>query len=386
MKNKFFYEINVPKGLEETAWEEISDKYGERAKRIPIHFAQPAQDDSGVLQFTYGDNPRNLLRLKMALSLFSGQRFSVPRPKALLGHENFQDLLQQVDTVLKLAHQGLPVEGTYKSLHLAAAGADSSVMQRLAEEMAKHFGLLLQQPGSARAESLFRSQGDLLLRIRRPLDGSEGWDVLVRMTPRPLSVRRWRVCDYEGALNAAVAHAVARFTRRTLINSQNTEEVFLNVCCGSGSILIERASIDVARMLLGCDLSSEALRCARQNIKAAAYEQRIGVFPWDARALPLANASVDVICSDLPFGHDVGSHEENLILYPHILKEAARVARPGARAVFLTHEIRLMEIILNVSREWDLQEIFPITINGLHPRIYLLTRRPPIHIEPEVGA
>jgi len=352
VKNKVFYEINVPEGLEAAAWEEISGKYGERAKLL-----RPLEADSGVVQFTYGDNPRNLLRLKMALSLFTGQRFAVPRPRALLGHENFQNLLQQVEQVMKLAHQGLPVAGAYRSLYLAAAGSDTSVMQRLAEELAKHFNL-----------SVAHSEGDLLVRVRRPVDGSEGWEVLVRMTPRPLSVRRWRVCDYAGALNAVVAHALARFTR------PQAEDVFLNIACGSGSILIERAAIQTAKMLIGCDLDPEALRCARENIRAAHYEDRIQVFPWDARRLPLADASVDVVCADLPFGHDVGSHEANLILYPQILKEAARVARPGARAALLTHEVRLMETVLNVSTEWELQEIVPITISGLHPRIYLLTR------------
>jgi tRNA (guanine6-N2)-methyltransferase len=352
MKNKSFYEVSVPQGLEEMAWQEISGKYGERTKLL-----QPVREDSGMLQFTYGDSPRDLLRLKLVLSLFSGQRFAVPRPKALMGHENFQNLLEQVHVVLKLAQQGLPVVGTYRTLYMAAAGSDSSVMTRLAEDIAKQFNL-----------KVARDEGDLLVRIRRPIDGAEGWDVLVRMTPRPLSVRRWRVCDYEGALNAAVAHAVAR------ISNPQSGDVFLNVGCGSGSILIERAVIDTAALLIGCDLQPAALRCAKENIRAAKYEQRIQVYPWDARRLPLADASVDVICSDLPFGHDVGSHDENLILYPQILKEAARVARPGARAVFLTHEIRLMETAVNVSVDWSLHEIFPITINGLNPRIYLLGR------------
>ena len=161
--------------------------------------------------------------------------------------------------------------------------------------------------------------------------------------------------------------------------------------------MIERASAGVDGVLLGCDVNPEALRCARANVKAAGYapsgkartaylpkdrrllaglrpEITVCVYPWDGRFLPLQSSSVDVLCSDLPFGHDVGSHDENLLLYPLLLKEAARVAKPGARGVFLTHEIRLMESTLNVSQEWELEEILPISINGLNPRIYCVKR------------
>jgi tRNA (guanine6-N2)-methyltransferase len=101
----------------------------------------------------------------------------------------------------------------------------------------------------------------------------------------------------------------------------------------------------------------------------------VPVFSWDTTRLPLAAGSVDVICSDLPFGHDVGSHDENLILYPRMLKEAARIAAPGARVVLLSHELRLMESILSRSGEWEVAEKISLTINGLHPHLYSLIKR-----------
>ena len=115
-----------------------------------------------------------------------------------------------------------------------------------------------------------------------------------------------------------------------------------------------------------------ALECARANVLASKQPGRIQLAPWDARALPLAGASVDVICADLPFGHDVGSHGENKELYPLLLKEAARVARPGARCVLLTHEIHLMEGLLENMPEWQVQDILQLSLAGLHPRIYIL--------------
>ncbi len=192
--------------------------------------------------------------------------------------------------------------------------------------------------------------------------------MLARQSNRPLSARKWRACDYEGALNAAVGHAAA------LLSRPRPEDVFLNLGCGSGTLLIERASAAPSRRLIGCDVSAEALRCARENIAASGFGARIQVAPWDARALPLEDSSVDVICADLPFGLDVGSHQENEALYPALLREAARVAKPGARGILITQEIRLMTALLEEWAEWRVEEVAPVMINGLRPRIFRVKR------------
>lgn len=341
------FEGAVPEGLEAIASAELRTRLGGQEKLL-----HPPAQWPGVLQFAYTGKTSRLLQLKCLLSLFSVQQFPVPRPRALLGHQNFQAIVQQVTEAIKLSPRG-----AYRSLHLAAAGSDSTVMARFAEAVAAQFGL-----------ELVRGDGDLLVRVRHPLDGSEGWDVLVRMSPRPLSARKWRVCDYEGALNAAVAHAMALLARPA------GDDLFLNLACGSGTLLIERASAATAGRLIGCDVNEEALRCARENIAASGNAARIQVYPWDSRALPLADGSVNIICADLPFDHDVGSHQENVPLYPELLREAARVTRLGGRAVLLTHEIRLMTSLLEASPDWSVEDVIPLTINGLHPRIFRLDR------------
>ncbi len=363
--NTPIFEVQVPEGLEAIAFGELRSRLGGQEKLL-----HPPGMFPGVLQFAYSGKPARLLHLKCVLSLFSLQRFAVPRPRALLGHQNLQAILHQIAEVVKLAPRG-----AYRTLHLAAAGSESSVMARFADTIAAQFGLVVAQ-----------GEGDLLVRVRPqlaamhqfhgemmkgrelPLDGGAGWEVLVRMTPRPLSVRKWRVCDYEGALNAAVAHAMALLAR------PEAEDVFLNLTCGSGTLLIERAAAAPARRLIGCDVDGSALGCARENIAASEHAARIQVYPWDARALPLVNGCIDVVCADLPFGLDVGSHQENVTLYPDLLKEAARVTRPGGRAVLLTHEIRLMTALVEASAEWAAEDIIPLAITGLHPRIFRLKR------------
>jgi 23S rRNA G2445 N2-methylase RlmL len=211
--------------------------------------------------------------------------------------------------------------------------------------------------------------GDLALRLRRPPDGVAGWEALIRLSPRPLATRRWRVCNLPGALNATVAAAMIDLTRPA------PEDVFLNIGCGSGTLLVERLLTGPARRAIGCDTDPAALDCAGANLAAAGRDRAAELEAWDARALPLPDASVDAVCADLPFGHLVGSHADNLALYPALLREAARVARPGARCLLITHEARLMERLLDRSPEWSVDAVVRLALETLHPRIFALRRR-----------
>ena len=66
-----------------------------------------------------------------------------------------------------------------------------------------------------------------------------------------------------GALNAAVASAMTRLLQPT------ARDVFVNLCCGSGSLLIERAAHGPAARLIGLDIASTALALCRANLNAA---------------------------------------------------------------------------------------------------------------------
>ncbi|NNJ09644.1 methyltransferase domain-containing protein [Chloroflexales bacterium ZM16-3] len=337
-------EVIVADGLEQIARDEIR-RLGSAAR--PERSGPP-----GVIPMDYLGELRPLLGLRTAQSIYTVIAFPVPRPKALLGDEHFRAILSTIDRVRRLHPPG-----TFSTLFLSAAGADSAVLTRLKAELASSTGL-----------SVGADDGDLLLRLRRAASG-EGWELLVRLSPRPLATRPWRVCNREGALNGAVAHAVA------LLTAPGPDDRFLNIACGSGSLLIERLLIGPARRAFGCDTDPAALACARANVAAADLTARCELQPWDATRLPLHDSSIDAICADLPFGHLVGSHANNLTLYPAILAEAARVARPGSHCVLLSHEVRLMEHLIAERPEWGLHSAIRIDLGGLHPRIFVLEKR-----------
>ncbi|MCX7789609.1 MAG: methyltransferase domain-containing protein [Chloroflexaceae bacterium] len=336
-------EIVVAEGLEPLARRELG-QFG-RALRLEN------DERPGVIRARYTGDLRALSGLRLAASVYLARHFAVPRPRALLGDEHLRLALADCQTVLRLYPQG-----TFHTLFLSAAGADSAVLLRLKTELARRLGLAV---GS--------DDGDLLLRLRRD-EAQTGWEWLVRISPRPLATRSWRVCNMEGALNGPVACAM------NLLTAPAAGDVYLNIGCGSGTLLIERLLLAPAKRAIGCDTDPQALACTRANLEAAGVGQWAEVQPWDARALPLPDAAVDVITGDLPFGHLVGSHAQNLELYPALLAEAARVARPGARCALLSHEVRLMERLLADSPVWRVNETILVDLGGLYPRIFVLRR------------
>lgn len=340
-------EADAAEGLEDIARQEITARLG---RTVRLYKGQSA---AGTIPFLYTGPLRELLRLQTVGAVYLVRHFDVPRPRALLGDATFRDLLTDITRARRL----FP-DDAFQTLHIAAAGEDSPVMQRLQHTLAQAVGLAVGD-----------EEGDLWLRLRRPPDGSDGWEVLTRLSPRPLATRPWRVCNMEGALNATVAHAMA------LLTDPRPDDTVLNICCGSGTLLIERLAALGAGEAIGYDLDPAVLDCAAANIAAAGYCGAIDLRLGDAGELPVAAASVDAILGDLPFGHLVGSHEENLALYPALLQEAARVARPGATCVLITHEVRLMESLLADSADWQINTTRRVLLGGLYPRIFVLTRQ-----------
>ncbi len=315
--------------------------------------AQVVSQKPGEISFRYSGDAKNLLRLKTVQSVSLVQAFDVPRPRALLSNEYLPLILQQIEVVRRLSPRD-----AYRSFFVAAAGSETAIMQRIKEAIATQTGLKLSDEKAR--------DGDLWVRIRPSRAGE--WEIIVRLAARPLVTRAWRVCNLEGALNAATAHAMV------LLTKPQSNDLFVNLGCGSGTLLIERLTYGGCRLAIGIDRNAGNLGCTRSNVEASGYADQIDLQRADMIRLPLRAASVDALCADLPFGQLSGTHRENEWLYPVMLGEAARVARPGARFVLITHEIKLMEAVLRQTTDWSLEQAIRVNLRGLHPRIYVLER------------
>jgi len=336
----FLYEVEVTDGLEFITEAELQRYNAKITARRP-----------GEIDFEFAGDLRSLLNLKTVQNISLLQKFAIPRPRALLSNEYLPLIVQQIETVLHLSPQA-----TFQTFYLAAAGSDSAIMQRIKTTISEQTGLVSSN-----------DKGDLWIRVRPGKDG--GWEMLTRLSPRPLVTRSWRVCNLEGALNAATAHAIVMLTKPT------PKDRFVNLGCGSGTLLIERLDHGRCPLVIGFDHDPAHLRCAQANIDASGWANNIQLQLADMTEIPLETASVSVLCADLPFGQLSGTHQANQRLYPLALHEAARVARSGARFVLITHEIRLMESVMAQSETWSLERAIPVNLRGLHPRIYVLRRR-----------
>lgn len=334
------FEAEVLPGLEPWAADELS--------RLAVTPIAASERQEGEVPFRYRGTWQRLLELRTVVAVYRVQDFAVPRPKALLGQQHFDRLVSVIDEVR--------APQDFTGFRVSAAGSDSRVFMRLREGLERATGL------THDAEA-----GELLLRVR-PAAHGDGWQVLVRLTPRPLSARPWRVCNMPGGLNATVAAAMVTLA------GVRPEDRYLNAMCGSGTLLIERRISASASHLAACDIDSKALSCARENLNASGFLPEVELFQADATRLDVPDASFDLIAADLPWGDQVGSHGANTELYPAFLREMARVVAPGGRVVLLTHELRLFERLLGEFPQWRVAKRAQVFHGGHYPNVYLLLR------------
>ncbi|XP_075525695.1 tRNA (guanine(6)-N(2))-methyltransferase THUMP3-like [Dermacentor variabilis] len=102
----------------------------------------------------------------------------------------------------------------------------------------------------------------------------------------------------------------------------------------------------------------------------------LDVCQWDACSLPFKTASVDVFITDLPFGKRMGSRPDNRMLYPRLLQELARAARPRTgRAVLLTQDKKSLSLAVGrLGRLWRQLRVHGVNVGGLAAAIYVLRR------------
>ena len=272
------------------------------------------------------------------------------RPTALLGHQGLGRLVEGIETI-----RSLHPRSAFGSFRIGAAGSDTSTFRRLADELTRASGLRHDPEG-----------GELLVRVRR---AGDGWEALLRLTPRPLSARAWRVRDLPGALNATIAAAMVELAR------PRSSDRVANPCCGSGTLLVERLLRCPARAAAGWDLDPAALEAARANLAAAGLAGSASLERADATALPDGSPRFDTVLTDLPYGDLVGSHRDNAALYPALLAEAARVATPRATFVAISQEIRLLDAALARQDAWRVERTLRVYQGGHRPQVYVLRRR-----------
>lgn len=387
------YELEIVPGLEPI----VADEVRERLGRV----ARPA-DRAGRLSLRHPGAPSELLALRTVVAVHALARFDVLWPGALLEPPHLPRLVALAGEAI-----ALHPPGSFATLRISAAGADSPELTRLAVELAAALGLTPTRDAAhlslglrrgARSANLIsfgeqgsavpgragaplrqrqRAAGDVAERTSASPDANPGppraWEALVRLSPKPLSARAWRVCNLPGALHATVASAIARLA------GPRPDERVLNLACGSATLLIERLALGPAAVAVGLDVAPSSLDCATANLRAARFSGTVRLLQGDAASLPFPEAAFDTAVADLPYGMLVGRPEANVDLYPAALAETARVVVPGGGFVAVTASARLFERAMDRSDDWSLERslrlAIPFARGYVKPTLYLLRRR-----------
>jgi 23S rRNA G2445 N2-methylase RlmL len=153
----------------------------------------------------------------------------------------------------------------------------------------------------------------------------------LRLSDRTMRHRAYKREHLPASLRPTVAAAMV------YLADVQPRQLLLDPMCGAGTILAEQLALGRHEQgakvrVLGGDLDHTALRIAEVNLRPVG---RAHLVRWDATRLPLADACIDALASNPPFGVQLGEPEEMGPLYRRALREYNRVLKPGGRAVLL---------------------------------------------------
>jgi tRNA (guanine6-N2)-methyltransferase len=345
-----FYAMAMP-GLETLAFSEI---------RATIQDAELVKFMRGIALFRTSTTPDNLLDLRTTEDVF-----------VLLSHIKGLRRGPEALRVLHSASLNADLEGALTNWRRVHHGSRPRTW-RVVSQMSGTYDFRRMDAGKAVTDALRRSmpkgmhlvEDDADLEVWLWLGGN---DVLIglRLSDATMRHRTYKREHLPASLRPSAAAAMGWLSRPT------ADDVVLDPLCGTGTLLIERGLLAPVERELGGDLQREAVALARRNAKAAGVDIDINV--WDACALPLDASSVTRIITNLPFGKQIGSKEENEQLYTKLSEEFNRILAPGGLVVSLTSEDRLWDRIL-LEHGWRVMKKVVFVVLGQPASIFVTER------------
>jgi 23S rRNA G2445 N2-methylase RlmL len=307
----------VQPGLEEVAGEEIERTLGGEVKRT----------GRGLVVFRVPEIDASLLSLRTTEDVFLlawGTDQLTYRAEDLERIRRWTARQADWKQLLRLHHAIRPKPRGRPTYHLVA-------------QMEGHHGYLRRDARKALVEGLAGkfpdswrpAEENAAVEVWLTIDGATAVCGL-RLSDRTMRHRTYKLEHKPASLRPTVAAAVVR------LGEVRPGHVVLDPMCGAGTILAEYLGAmrrqRGARPAWGGDLDLGAVRAAAANLRhlGPALLAR-----WDARRLPLPDASADRVLSNPPFGKQLASPGEIGPLYRGMVAEYDRVLRPGGRAVLL---------------------------------------------------
>lgn len=314
------YAMTMP-GLEDVAAEEIETRLGGTIKKT----------SAGFVVFRVEEIDAALLRLRTTEDVFllawgsdqlTYRAEDLERIRRWTAQETDWNRLLQIHHAVRPKPKGKP---TY---HLVAQMIGEHGYRRADAGKALAKGLAGKFPASWKpAEENAAVEVWLNIHGARAVCG-------LRLSDRTMRHRTYKHEHLPASLRPTLAAAMV------LLADAQPGQTVLDPMCGAGTILAEQLEVGRGKVQVwGGDCDRAALRAAGVNLR------RLGephLARWNAERLPLADASVDRIISNPPFGKQLSSPEEVGPLYRRMLAEYQRVLKPAGRAVLLVGEAPLL--------------------------------------------
>lgn len=252
---------------------------------------------------------------------------------------------------------GMVIDGNkdiFKTFKISCAGANSSEVRSIAKYIHETRGLIEKE------------EADMKIHIVKLNDI---WEVGIQITPKPLSVRDYKLKNMSGAMDSTIAYAANSLCGLGDANS------YLNIFSGSATLLIEAGQCYPNLMkLVGFDNSKKHISLAVQNIKKAGLIKRIKLSENDIFDKPNLG-KFDVITSDLPFGMLISKNENLKNLYQCFIEYCQGSLNRKGRLVVYTSEHEILEKIILGSQFKIIKTLelkFMTSVNAyLRPKIFV---------------
>ncbi|MFZ4500228.1 MAG: methyltransferase domain-containing protein [Minisyncoccia bacterium] len=297
-------------GLEEIVLQEI--------KHYPEFHIIEKRKDAFYLDII--DDLSTVLTLKSIIGVSIIRQGTELNPHFLSKHKSL--LGEIVERVLSVTPE------SFRTMKFSCAGADSKEVKEIQTFVKDTYKVVSAE------------EADMEISIGKQ---SGVWEVGVRLTNRPLSLRSYKVANIKGGLNPTIAYAM------NVLAELRDKKTYLNVFSGSATLLIEAGLTYTQLSLLGFDNNGKSIALAVQNIKKAGLIKRIQLKNADIREHPDLG-TFDCIVSDLPFGMQIGKDEDLDALYRQFVAFCEDVLSPHGVLVVYTTEHELLEGIFLQSR------------------------------------
>ncbi|GAA5811262.1 hypothetical protein MFLAVUS_004695 [Mucor flavus] len=182
------------------------------------------------------------------------------------------------------------------------------------------------------------------------------------------------------SMNPAIAYCLVKLA------DPKPGQLVLDMCCGTGTIPIEGASLYKDTFWLGAEIREDTLTEKAQGNLLHCNFKNMDLMLGDGRKMCYRPGVIDTIISDWPWGIRENSYSQIKAMYPKFMKQMWIALKTYGKAYIVTQGHKIMTYVLKYDwceSMWNTDEIIPIGIGGLDVYLYILSKKPNPSIVPQ---